>query len=105
MTGQPVLAFDPEWLAIVRAFNPYMSLAHAQLAYPDEAAARAAVQLEREWVSAHVFAGKPESVARVDDVQQFVITAPGPGEEGTLARVQRESLLFPSLSRVWVAGR
>ncbi|KAI0737478.1 lariat debranching enzyme, C-terminal domain-containing protein [Daedaleopsis nitida] len=87
-TGPPVLAFDPEWLAIVRAFNPYMSLTHGQAAYPDEAAARAAVRREREWVDAHVFAAKPEGVARIDDVQQFVVTAPGPGEEGTLGRVQ-----------------
>ena len=42
----PVLAFDPEWLAITRAFAPHMSVAHTQAAYPAEADARAAKTLK-----------------------------------------------------------
>ncbi|KAH9923782.1 DBR1-domain-containing protein [Epithele typhae] len=86
--GPPTLAFDPEWLAILRAFNAHMSLTRAQAQYPDEAGARAAVAHELAWVHEHVLAGKPDGSLRVEDVQQFVRTAPGPGSEGAQARVQ-----------------
>lgn len=96
-SSPPVLAFDPEWLAVTRAFNPYMSLSRTALAYPDEAAAREAVRRELEWVNTHVLADKKDGVVRVDDVQQFVVTAPGPGNEGGQEKIQRESSSFFSL--------
>ena len=68
-----------------------MSLTRTQAAYPDEGAARQAVERELEWVKAHVLEGKKDGLARVEDVQQFVITAPGPGSEGAHAKTQRES--------------
>ncbi|KAI0927747.1 hypothetical protein AcW2_003958 [Taiwanofungus camphoratus] len=77
---EPVLEFDPEWLAITRAFHPHMSLDHSQHPYPDEAEARAAVQNELEWVMKHVIAGK--HVRRIDDCQKFVVNVPPPGSEG-----------------------
>lgn len=82
----PTLTFDPEWLAIVRAFDTHFSLTSMQPAFPDEAEARAAVARELEWIEQHVQADKP-----VDECQQFACTAPGPGSEGTDARLQRES--------------
>ncbi|KAI0798630.1 DBR1-domain-containing protein [Irpex lacteus] len=80
----PVLTYDPEWLAITRAFNPYMSTSRYQLRYPDEAEARAAVAQELKWVEENILTnvGEDESnkrrEKRVDDCQTFVLTAPGP---------------------------
>ncbi|TFK83676.1 DBR1-domain-containing protein [Polyporus arcularius HHB13444] len=87
-TSPPTLAFDPEWLAITRAFNQHMSLARTQSPYPEEAAARAAVARELEWVKTHVLDGKDGGVARVEDVQQFVMTAPGPSREEEKTKMQ-----------------
>jgi len=49
-----VLCYDPEWLAITRAFQPYLSREHKQAAYPSPGDARAAVSREWDWVHAHV---------------------------------------------------
>ncbi|OCH87269.1 hypothetical protein OBBRIDRAFT_820718 [Obba rivulosa] len=78
--GLPVLTFDPEWLAITRAFQPYMSLERHQYPYPDETAARAAVQRELEWVKKNVIGEKGS--LRVSDVQKFEMTAPPPPRKG-----------------------
>ena len=45
-----------------------------------------------EWVKANVLEanGRDGGPLRVEEVQQFVTTAPGPGSEGAQARVQRE---------------
>ena len=67
-----------------------MSLARTQATYPDEVPARAAVARELEWVQAHILAGKEGEVVKVEDVQQFVMTAPGPIEKDLQARMQRE---------------
>ena len=67
-----------------------MSLARPQATYPDEVPARAAVARELEWVQAHILAGKEGEVVKVEDVQQFVMTAPGPIEKDPQARMQRE---------------
>ncbi|EIW61118.1 DBR1-domain-containing protein [Trametes versicolor FP-101664 SS1] len=76
--GPPLLTYDPEWLAITRAFNPHMSTERHQKGYPDESPARAAVADALEWVRAHVPAG---GAPRVEDVQQFVMVAPGPAAD------------------------
>ena len=97
----PTLSYDPEWLAITRAFNPFMSNNKPQLEYPDEPTARAAVQRELEWVRTHVFGGDEEGgggggsvrVKKVEDVQVFVKAAPGPGEEGSQGKTQRTCLI------------
>ena len=88
-TSPPTLTFDPEWLAITRAFTPHMSLARPQATYPDEGPARGAVARALEWVREHALKG--QAALKVEDVQTFVRTAPGPGSEGAQARVQRES--------------
>lgn len=87
-TNRPTLTFDPEWLAITRAFNPYMSTTSQQNAYPDEAAAREAVAQNLEWVQ-RMLADK--GIRSVADVQQFAVTAPPPGAPGASGRSQRES--------------
>jgi len=86
-SSPPTLSYDPEWLAITRAFNPYMSTNRPPVTYPDEATARDAVQRELEWVKEHVFAGNVE-IKLVEDVQVFAKTAPGPGEEGSAGKTQ-----------------
>lgn len=64
-----------------------MSLNRSQLAYPDEAQARAAVQTELEWVRKNIIGAK--GINKVEDCQKFAITAPGPGSEGSLVKEQR----------------
>ncbi|KAI0761532.1 DBR1-domain-containing protein [Trametes elegans] len=95
LSSAPVLTFDLEWLAIARAFNPHMSLERRQGVYPDEPAARAAVEEARAWVDAHVLADKPDGQVRVEDVQQFVMTAPGPADDRVKA--PRTDTAWPGL--------
>jgi len=45
-----VLEFDPEWLAITRAFNKYFSTQYSQLPFPEENEARRAVSDALQWV-------------------------------------------------------
>ncbi|TRM60676.1 lariat debranching enzyme, C-terminal domain-containing protein [Schizophyllum amplum] len=75
--GNPTFAFDPEWLAIVRAFNPLLSLEMKQTPFPPEAEARATVARELAWVQENVLAGCEGQVVNVKDVQQFAPTLPG----------------------------
>ncbi|KAA1475883.1 hypothetical protein DENSPDRAFT_842759 [Dentipellis sp. KUC8613] len=82
-TSPPTLAFDPDWLAITKAFAPYLSRGRRQAAFPDEAHARAAVAEARDWVVRNV-PGKLAVAAeggpwRVADCQVFARVAPGPG--------------------------
>ncbi|KAM5535788.1 hypothetical protein V8D89_010602 [Ganoderma adspersum] len=84
----PLLTFDPEWLAITRAFNQHMTLNRAQSSYPDEDPAREAVRQEMEWIKEHILSGREGGTVKVDDVQQFVMTAPGPGSEGRDIKAQ-----------------
>ncbi|KAJ3775126.1 lariat debranching enzyme, C-terminal domain-containing protein [Lentinula raphanica] len=74
-SSQPVLTFDPQWLAITRAFHSHISLTHQQKPFPNEATAREMVAKELAWVKEHI---EEEGKIRVEDVQQFVRTAPGP---------------------------
>ncbi|THU88901.1 DBR1-domain-containing protein [Dendrothele bispora CBS 962.96] len=84
----PTLSFDPEWLAILRAFDPWFSLTREQRPFPDESEAREMVNREMAWVEQHLLRAKPQDqndhspMFPVSDIQQFVMTAPGPGSEG-----------------------
>ncbi|KAG1869997.1 lariat debranching enzyme, C-terminal domain-containing protein [Suillus subluteus] len=92
MPGQrclPKLTFDPEWLAISRAFHPFFSTRRRQADYPDEATARAKVAEEMEWVKSNVHNNDANSsdgplpgIRSILDCQTFVQSAPGPGSEG-----------------------
>jgi lariat debranching enzyme len=77
----PLLSFDPEWLAICRAFHPFLSTTRQQPAFPDEAEARALVAKEREWVAQNVPVDARGEIPVLEH-QVFTMTAPGPGSEG-----------------------
>jgi lariat debranching enzyme len=80
----PVLSFDPEWLAISRAFHPWLSTSKFQRPFPVEEEARKMIEQELEWVSKNV-PRKLDSIFLISECQTFVPTAPGPGpgHEGT----------------------
>ncbi|ETW85004.1 hypothetical protein HETIRDRAFT_457218 [Heterobasidion irregulare TC 32-1] len=89
-TSPPILSYDPEWLAITRAFQPFFSLTRHQPPFPKEAQAWAMIEKELEWVKQNVgkkLAADDAHVSRpafwrVDSCQKFAMTAPGPGQEG-----------------------
>ncbi|KAF7377775.1 DBR1-domain-containing protein [Mycena sanguinolenta] len=81
---QPRLTYDPEWLAISRAFHPFLSLTHQQRAFPLEDAARALVAEARTQIADDLRAREPGldfEDLEVSQIQEFVMTAPGPGRE------------------------
>jgi lariat debranching enzyme len=108
MPGQrctPKLTFDPEWLAITRAFHPYLSTRRRQADYPDEATARASVAEEMEWVKSIVRDKEADSseaslpgIRSILDCQTFAQTAPGPGSEGAHKNQQRK---YNNFSRIF----
>ena len=100
-----MLCYDPEWLAITRAFQPYLSRERNQAKYPSPDDARAAVSREWDWVHAHI---PPKldleaggNAWRVDACQRFVVRSPPaggasvghPDREGNsaVAKVQTEA--------------
>jgi len=84
--ASPQLTYDPEWLAITRAFDQYFTTTRQQAAYPDEPTARARVSAELQWVEQNIVQKATDdgtkSPLSVDACQVFVPTAPGPGSEG-----------------------
>ncbi|KIK59673.1 hypothetical protein GYMLUDRAFT_226480 [Collybiopsis luxurians FD-317 M1] len=74
-SSSPILTYDPHWLAITRAFHPHVSLSKQQQSFPSENVARAMVEENLEWVRHNVPEG---GKVRVQDIQQFAHTAPGP---------------------------
>jgi hypothetical protein len=93
----PRLTYDPEWLAISRAFHPFLSLESRQRAFPLEERARALVSEARKWIVDDLARREPGADLEdleVGAVQEFVMTAPGPGKEEQMGgrRAQRECL-------------
>ncbi|KAJ7176499.1 lariat debranching enzyme, C-terminal domain-containing protein [Mycena filopes] len=83
-TSTPRLTYDPEWLAISRAFHPLLSLTHHQRPFPLEDAARELVAAARTHITDDLRAREPEldiEDLEVEAVQEFTMTAPGPGKE------------------------
>ena len=72
----PTIHLDAEWLAITKAFHPFLSTSRTQSVYPDEEEARELVKKASEWVKENVSEIKP-----VDQVQQFMMTAPEEKDE------------------------
>jgi lariat debranching enzyme len=96
-SDKPVLAYDPEWLAITRAFHPYLSTTRVQGTFPDEVRARAMVAQELEWVAGNVMSsGDGGGVKRVEECQVFARTALGPGEEVNERLQRRQSVIVVS---------
>lgn len=102
----PKLTFDSEWLAISRAMHPLLSLDRRSAVQPRLSLAKGWVERELEWVQdmlsqrlklTHSDNGSPSASAAVPSslspasrgplhleimsVQQFVMTAPGPGKD------------------------
>jgi lariat debranching enzyme len=93
----PVLTYDPEWLSIARAFHPLFSTTAVQPPFPPEEEAREMVRQAREWVTEHVYGGDESQPKRIEEVQQFVMTAPGPSESdeskrGMMRKSSKKSL-------------
>ncbi|TDL18927.1 DBR1-domain-containing protein [Rickenella mellea] len=81
-SNAPRLTFDPEWLAVTRAFHPFLSTTRHQPRMPDEEQAREMVRTELEWVLANVGdKAERDGLRDVDECQVFWATAPGPGGE------------------------
>ena len=95
-SSPPRLTFDPEWLAVVRAFDPYMTLSQNQHgSYPDHQAAIEAVSRELDWVKQNLPEGGRQDI---NDVQTFVITTTGPTPETQKAKgQQRRLVVFPRM--------
>ncbi len=76
-TQAPKLTFDPEWMAITRAFQPWLSRTRVQRAFPEEGEARRMVSSELEWVMKKVGDGY-----EIGACQVFSKSAPGTEEIG-----------------------
>ena len=93
----PRLTFDPEWLAVVRAFDPYMTLTENQHgSHPDHQAAIEAVSRELEWIKQNLLEGGRQDI---NDVQTFVTTATGPTPETQEAKGQQRGVTMFSKPR------
>ena len=80
----PTLEFDPEWLAITRAFNAHMPIGNRQGQYPPEDAARAAVREAGAWVRANVFDVQVDSESR-ESTKAPAIEVPASADSTTAA--------------------
>ncbi|KAJ7198801.1 lariat debranching enzyme, C-terminal domain-containing protein [Mycena pura] len=81
------LTYDPEWLAISRAFHPLLSLEYNQGMFPLEDKARALVTEARTWIADDLRVREPGldlEDLEISQVQEFAMTAPGPGLEETM---------------------
>lgn len=79
----PRLTYDAQWLAITRAFFPFLTLAYGQRNFPTEEEARELISAAREVIVERALARGEQDIddLEVERVQQFVMTAPGPGRE------------------------
>ncbi|KLO19596.1 DBR1-domain-containing protein [Schizopora paradoxa] len=85
-TDELRVTFDPEWLAITRAFHPFFSSGRSQKAYPKPHQSQQSVEKELKWVRNNV--GDNEGMKSISDCQVFWPTAPGPGSEGSAKHQQ-----------------
>ena len=73
----PKFTFDTEWLAITRAFHPYLSISRLQLPIPPRGEMFLKIEEEMEWIKTNVL-GESEEPKDVGEVQHFIMTSPGP---------------------------
>ncbi|KAJ7291312.1 lariat debranching enzyme, C-terminal domain-containing protein [Mycena rebaudengoi] len=84
----PTLFFDPHWLAIVRAYSPFLSLEEQQLPLPPTQTMDRLISESLAWVHDNI----GMDLKPVDDVQVFTHTAPptrnsgGEGDTDTTPR-------------------
>jgi lariat debranching enzyme len=69
----PTLFFDPHWLAVVRAFDPFMPLEAKATPLPPAEQVPAMIAEALAWVQQNV---GENGMKAVDDVQVFAQTAP-----------------------------
>ncbi|GAA5875606.1 hypothetical protein JCM16303_000681 [Sporobolomyces ruberrimus] len=69
-SSSPSLFFDPHWLAIIRATNPYLSLTRSQTPFPPLTDLAQQIEKDYAWVLENVGEKK-----KVDDVMKFERTA------------------------------
>ncbi|KAF8627152.1 hypothetical protein AX17_006369 [Amanita inopinata Kibby_2008] len=81
----PALSFDAEWLAITRAFHPWLSTTRLQRQFPDESDARRMVGSELDWIAKNVAKKLGENL-EVLECQTFRCTAPAPDDVAPDAR-------------------
>ncbi|TIB69233.1 hypothetical protein E3Q23_04336 [Wallemia mellicola] len=73
---KPSFTFDPHWLAITRAFHPFMTIGEDQLELPSDEDAKREIATQLEWTNEYL------SNVQVESIQQFVKTAPADGDKG-----------------------
>lgn len=74
------MTFDPVWLAVTRAFHSQFSPTYQQPSLPSESTiCKALIENELQWLQENVPSG---GNVPVNDVQQFIQTAPFPGQPG-----------------------
>lgn len=96
--SQPVLEFDPEWLAITRAFHGLFSAQHHQPTFPEETEARKSVSDALQWVVENVQKNDPSHALPVSEVQTFVQTAPVPESPSPNQKVKENEPQPPAYS-------
>jgi len=70
----PTVTLDPQWLAITKAFFPYLSLEARQMDMPDLPTMQGEVERQLEWITSHLSRG---GAIPITEVQQFQKTASG----------------------------
>lgn len=95
---QPVLEFDPEWLAITRAFNEFFSTQYPQFPFPEEDEARKAVSDALQWVVENLQNNNPSQALPISDVETFVQTAPPPKSPSSNQKVKESEFQPPAYS-------
>jgi len=70
----PTVTLDPQWLAITRAFFPYISLEARQKDMPDLPTMKVEFGRQLEWIKSHLTRG---GAIPITDIQQFTRTAAG----------------------------
>lgn len=91
--SRPKLFYDPDWLAIVRATAPFLSLEQRSLPFPPLAELTDRIASDAAWVRENV--GR-DGLVEVDEVMKFVRTAPSQEEWEQSGRVPiREPQVSP----------
>jgi lariat debranching enzyme len=73
----PKFTFDTEWLAITRAFHPWLTTSRQQKPIPSPQTMQKKIEEELEWVKVNVQGGT-DTPKDIGDVQHFIMTSPGP---------------------------
>lgn len=95
-TRIPSLYFDPHWLAIIRATNPYLSLTQLQTPFPPLSELSLQIDKEYEWVLKNV--GEKKLVEEVMKFEKTGLTERDWVQQGSI-RIREPSILSFFLTR------